>query len=879
MSLSRELLIAGAAPQDLFLFPDAQPTSDQEASSPRTVWFKGGAGLVHHLLKPLEQSIPKVEIHAPEFKITSWSPSSLIELSDYTINDSGQPTFTPKHQRRLENNDLWDVPQRLPPYSHDKRTVLVYQDGGSSVAKKDSRAFSSLIESRSLQRARPELSWPDYFIYHMSRPLCEGHLWDNVRPSPRNKQAGWDPERLVVVVRADDLRAEGIQLSHGLSWEKTCEDFVKQLGSVGKLVTLVTCPHLIVLFGCDGVIYHRGLEVAEPILFFDPLRSEGQFYRENLKDVPGVMEAFVAGFAKEVVWANTVDYEKAVKAGFRASRGLSRRGISKQDKYHSLYDTQSIMGKFNNNGRTGWVRDHQIQCADGDPDALIRFDIPSDGIGAGDENSWSLLDDLVGDPAEIARKIVTEGTHSAKIEVPLRRFNQLELFDRKEIELFQTLFNGLDEYLATPQTKPLSIAFFGPRGSGKSFAALQVAESAFAGRHARQLRFDLSQFKSQEDLVEAFHRVRDCTLEGFIPLVYFNNFDADFNGSQFGWLPYLLPVLSSGRFSSGGVDRPIGSGVFFFGANATKTYAHLQRFADKLSSTSNPKSVRAVREFLGCLQGFVNMVGFNRISTADRLYPLRRAVALRALLAERAPGLKSGNRINIDESVLNALLIVPEYRQGIRSLSSILGMCRLNNERHFQRAALPPHSQLELHVKYEDFKDAMRGFPVPKEIRDLLAERLNQAYIDHKRRTELSKPENRGKSQEQIDVEHFLKPWDRLEENYRESNREHADAIPEKLCMIYCFLSERKDNRKPVTSFTEEEIDVMAQAEKARWNSERLQRQWRTGKRSANQRTTPFLMPWEDLDEEVKDLDRILVRSYPDILPEDYAIYRMGPIG
>src|SRR5690606_26104405 len=110
------------------------------------------------------------------------------------------------------------------------------------------------------------------------------------------------------------------------------------------------------------------------------------------------------------------------------------------------------------------------------------------------------------------------------------------LFDRHEIESFRTLFNLLAEYLTGPKDNLLSIALFGPRGSGKSFAALQVAEAASKGHKVRYLRFDLSQFTQLDDLVAAFHSIRDCSLEGYIPIVYFNGFDANFSNSPFGWL-------------------------------------------------------------------------------------------------------------------------------------------------------------------------------------------------------------------------------------------------------------------------------------------------------------------------------------------------------
>lgn len=803
-----------------------------------TEWFRGGAGLLAHLLGSLAQANPKVNVHAPEFPDTQVIPSSLIELSQRFDTE----VFTVDQVKKLGIDSELHLPKSLPPPgSANDRTLYIFQDGENHFASKEGgeEGASNLHEPH---RA-------SYFLYHMSRPLCKGAVWEKVRPKALpDTQDRLDPDRLVVIVQADDIRAEGVELSQGSSWEKTCEDFVRNIGAVGSLVTLVTCPHLIVVFGCDGIVYHRGLDVLKPVLFFDPLRTEDEFFKQNVKYVPGVMEAFVAGFAKALVQSDEVVYEDCIKAGFKTSRRLARKGISSPGPNGSLYDVPAIM-----------------EAKEVNDDALIRFDIPSDEIGKGEQN-WSLLDFVIADSAEVARRIVLEGI--SNINIPLSRIKKLVLFDRKEIQLFHTLKSHLTEYLAVPQVKPLSIALFGPRGSGKTFAALQVTEAAAAGKRVRPLVFDLSEFKKLEDLAEAFHQIRDCALDGYVACAYFKNFDVSFLGDPFGWLPHLLPAMINGRFFDGPVSRPTGGALLFFGASATKTFAAFRRHAEK-------SNTRAVQEFIGCLQGFVDVAGFNRGGVGDKLYPFRRAVVLRALLEERAPKLKSGDGIRIDESVLSGLLLVSEYFQGIRSLKSVLAMSHLHNALHFSRSALPSETQLQLHVDYGQFVKAMSGKLLPTEVRELLAERLNDAYNNHTREKARAKPGNELKTDEEIDNENWVTPWNKLKEIFKDSNRDHADAIPSTIRRVSCFLAEKKDGREPVTEFSREEIEIMSIHEKGRWNSERLQRQWKTGPRSGEARTTPYLVPWEDLEEDVKEIDRTMVRAYLRILPPNYAIYRM----
>lgn len=723
--------------------------------------------------------------------------------------------------------------------------VWLLQDADADDSFSDSECDAAL---ESLRAARPRL-----LVYHMTRPLCEGKLWDVLRRGPFVDGNRQDPEGLVVVVHADDLRSHGVQLSYGLSWERTCQDFVEQLGSVGKLVSLVTCAHLVVLFGYDGVIYHRGWRAAKPLLFFEPLGVEGEFARRNSGSMPGAAETFVAGFAKGLVCSHDLSIEDGIVSGLWAVRRLARFGLALESPMHRAEVLMDDLGNREGDG------------------SFLTFHIPSDEIVRGSDVQWSLIDRLIGDPAEVGRQIVKYGVDAVSGRVPMTRFNDFVVFDRQEIEAFRTLFKFLREYLSAPQNKPLNVLVCGPRGAGKAFAAVNVAQSASKGleRKVQELRFDLSQFTEPHDLISAFHSVRDCALEGSMPLVYFSGFDSTLAGTPLGWLPHLLSVTLGGKLSDHGVSRPIGPAVFFFGTTVFTSYDHLRQRAS-MTAIGTGIDTRH-QDFLNCLHGVVNVLGSNQLDTGDgidRLYPVRRAVVLRALLEQRDPNLTGGHAngmIDIDDEVLNSLLLAPHYRQGIRSLKSILALSRLNGCRSFERAALPPPSQLDIHVGYKDFKLCRHGPPLPGSIRERVAERLHNAYMEAKK---VYIPDDVGD----------LKPWKELSEELKESSRAHADSIPYKLRLISCFLSETLEYREPVSEFTPDEIERLGEVEHDRWNSERLQKQWHQGERDPEKRTSPFLKPWQDIERKWQMVDCAMVASYPKIV-EPYSIYRTGPQG
>ncbi|KAH8670088.1 hypothetical protein BGZ61DRAFT_460542 [Ilyonectria robusta] len=840
--MSRHVVVSGDAPAQLFLLPRVAGAIDagggtRSFSAHR---FHGGAGLISELLQDTGHSGQIAHIYRPALAGSAeTSVQSIVELDAYDTTSPHGTAFRHKSTKLIDASSKWLAPTPpLPPTTHDTISIWVLHDAGSGSSFTDSDAKNAIAQFKT--------SRPQFLIYHMSNPLCEGKLWEDLRWGPYVDNHPRDPEKVIVILSADDLRAEGIELSYGLSWEKTCEDFVEKLGSSGRLVTLVTCAHLVVRFGLDGVIYHTGRQAAAPLLVFDSQCVEGQFSRQNLGPIPGTDEAFVAGFSKGLIESHDLSIEHGIKCGLWAARRLSRRGLTVKDPEGpnpSIYQTPTIM--------TG-LGDSE------EDDQLLSLSIPSDPIASGTERNWSLIDHLVGDAAEVARRIVKDGVMSPEIRVPLTSFGNLVLFDRQEIELFRTLFNFLNLYFSSPKTKPLSIALCGPRGAGKAFAALQVAQSAAKGQKVKELRFDLSQFTSPDDLLAAFHSVRDCTLGGSIPLVYISGFDGSLAGSQLGWLPYLLPVMLGGNFSDHGFSRPIGPAVFFFGTTVYKSYRELK---------SRAEGDTRLQDFLGCLHGFVNVLGPNRFDydEGDRLYPVRRAVILRALLEEREPNLKTGDKIRINESVLNSLLLVPTYRQGIRSLKTIMAMSRVDGHRSFERAALPPPAQLDMHVDYAEFTLHMSGIPLPPEVVEKIAVKLHETYFEAKTAT----PE--------MDLSDLVH-WAQLDEELKESSRAHAMSISQKLRNISCYLSEKQGTREPIIEFTRDQVEILAQVEHDRFNSERLQKQWGLGERSPEKRKSPFLIPWDDLAGEWQEIDRAMVKAYPSILrPEGYVIYPMGP--
>jgi len=149
---------------------------------------------------------------------------------------------------------------------------------------------------------------------------------------------------------------------------------------------------------------------------------------------------------------------------------------------------------------------------------------------------------------------------------------------------------------------------------------------------------------------------------------------------------------------------------------------------------------------------------------------------------------------------------------------------------------------------------------------EALARAIHASYVSNRRRE--------GQT---VETNSSMVAWAQLPESLRESNRAQASDLARKLEAIGCDIAPLTDWDAEAPAFTAAEIELLAHMEHDRWRGEREAAGWRlAAARSEDRKESPYLVPYEDLPPDVKEIDRATVRALPAFLAEvDFEVVRV----
>lgn len=649
------------------------------AGSARVAAEAGGAALIAAILR--KSATPNTKIVSPDIPEDFESPRNRRLVRSY----SAWGAF-PTSRMKSDGGHSWRADEFFgTDCMTDKESARLaipedIPDPDLLVLDDSDLGFRDDEESWPMALCEPPTAVP-WVVAKMVHPFCEGDLWKRFYAEFL--------DRLVIAVSPSDVRKGTTIARPGLSWERTAEDM---LNAVKNHEGLSQAALVMVSLDTAGALLVP--RDGKACLIFDPLFQEGDWQREYPGMMMGYTTCYVAALALAALESpENPDWQRAAYRGLGAVRVLHERGY-----------------------------------AQGPPNQLVDLHFPADAVGAALrsepredfaaveldelEPGWTILSQKLAPSEEklyeVAKEIVLRGPGAAIRNVPVERIGNWFSVDRPEIESIRSLRNIMVGYLrAEKRGRPLSIAVFGPPGSGKSFAIGQLAKTLLPKGLADPV-FNLSQFHGPDDLPAAFHRIRDAVLEGKFPVVFWDEFDVPLGG-ELGWLRYFLAPMEDGQFREGEVMHPLGSAIFVFAGGVHHT---MQGFRDLVSPEGASPGIEMSRkkapDFLSRLSGYLDVLGPNPRDPAnpqdDSAYVLRRALQFRHLL-ERDTQLDLSRPDVIDEGVVRAFLRVPFFKHGARSIGAVIQMSALAGRARFERSSLPEANQLQLHVNAQDFLD------------------------------------------------------------------------------------------------------------------------------------------------------------------------------
>jgi DNA replication protein DnaC len=591
-------------------------------------------------------------------------------------------------------------------------------------------------------------------------------------------------EKTTIVLSVAALRDRGASISRGLSWDKTIEETVAEMKTGCSSLDLARCARTIIHFGYEGIAcFERARNSDGPVMKFflyHPWEHEGMFLEKRPGMAFGILSSIVSSVVCHFVEPAACPMFLALGRGVAAARSAHEAGGGKS--------TEPLDEALANRSIRSVLRfDSSEQKHKEEPASIFRTAFNHNILSHQEMRNQTqiqsdLLRDVTGFDEEFvaakAFEIVMRGYKKALEDVPMASYGNYVTADREEIERINAIKNLIAAYeMNRDEQKPLSIAVFGPPGSGKSFAIKQLAEELF-GKNKAVLEFNLTQFTSRNELHVAFHKVRDASIKNKVPLVFWDEFDAN----KFEWLKEFLAPMQDAEFVAQGVAHPFGKAIFVF---AGGTRSSFQDFCNQARDSEQQIDAKVVKrpDFVSRLRGYVNIKGPNPAGSveADPSYIIRRAILLRSVIERGLRHLVDNDGVpSIDPGIINAILRIDEYKHGARSLESIVSMSELANRTRFTAASLPAQHLLDIHVNGEKFKDLVLEGQLDNDTIEIIAVALHNAWCKEKKAAGYvwGPVRHDGPGQR---TNPRLMDYEQLPEDWKEDNRKPARLTKAKL--------------------------------------------------------------------------------------------------
>ncbi len=859
------MLVTGDVLYDCNIYEGKRATPGSiDSMGTKVIYSRGGAGLLYDIIKELiKRKNVEDKIEASQYVVNfdlDLKEVNKLNTCQHSfafwqpcLKEAGSKKYVWRMTQPLGYGDLRKDQCKCQINKSSERLIdpqiVVIDDGALGFRSSINKSSWPLAISGETEGA------PEWVILKMSGPVAQGDLFREVSEKFKDK--------LIIVVSINDIRHEEVGITKGLSWERTAQDLLLGLKFNPRMRNLMKCRHLIISFGSEGVLWlNRQGDKTENNLVFDPANLEFEWGEQFEGSAFGTLSCLTAGIVGQLTMPeDKMSLQYGIMSGLSATRRLHLEGHGDKEISNPAFPLSGVVEELLKHSREY---------------SSVNVPLPSDKPGS-NLNHWTIMggtdSNNNGYPLYgLARRVALFGQKELS-NIPYSKFGKFFTVDRSEIESLRGIQRLIKDYEAKKRPKkPLSIAVFGPPGSGKSFVIKQIAKSIM-GNDVPILEFNLSQFTGPKELTDAFHQVRDMVLEGKTPCVFWDEFDS----KEYLWLQYLLAPMQDGEFREGQLVHPIGKCVFVF---AGGTSYDMENFGPLDENSEEYKKFKMLKgpDFTSRLNGYLNVLGPNKRQVYDRTsgnwiddndpvdicFPVRRALLMRVMLkyVENDP-------LGIDRGLLTAFIEIDTYKHGARSLETILLLSKRHGEKTLRRSDLPPREQMSLHVDYDDFIELVnRDLPF-KLNREAIAPDVHSFYWDLGIEEKWIKPE-------------MDKPYEDLDEDIKEDNLAAAERMPDVLRLVGLEIvpkvhaAKLSHNEYNKLLGENNNLERLAEAEHDGWWEFKRLNGWEYAEtRNDEEKKHNCLISYNKLSKTDKDKDRNGVLRYFEILESaGYQIIR-----
>ena len=228
----------------------------------------------------------------------------------------------------------------------------------------------------------------------------------------------------------------------------------------------------------------------------------------------------------------------------------------------------------------------------------------------------------------------------------------------------------------------------------------------------------------------------------------------------------------------------------------------------------------------------------------------------------------NGFKLTIDDDMLNIRYIGQSgyLGKGFHKDKRALLYNVLSVDSVFQ-SGLIVSTDVQEHFITSGIDDDIQGPDILLRNVENLAIMIHEYYNDTIRKEYEDAVEKGDVSEELQEKYDGIKSYHELSPQLKIANIRQARSIPTKLAMIGCEIANKSDERPAITEFSPDEVEDLAIFEHDEWCKEKEGTGWTYGEvKDTDNFITPYLVPWDELTEEIKEYDRDPARNIPSLM-------------